>query len=198
MADELELTTDPIVTKSQLLRIIDETKDEEASMIINAVSDLFLRFTNRRRITEGTIEEWTEGDGTDRLWLHASPVDEAQDFTITIYSGGEVSETYTLAGDDFRVVQSDVDAYVLLDSGAFPVPSGGDGANIKLEYTGGWTTVPGAIFAGAIQQARIERLRSDGNLGVVSVSRGGETIRYETSSLIRTVREKWEPYRIEI
>lgn len=192
----ITLTSDPIVGIADVKELIGVTNDTEARLLINSVSEKFLRYTHRRRITSGSVTEWSKG-GCEKIYLHGMPVDEDSAFTISVYgSDGSVSTTMTLADNDFRVVQSPTDAYVELITYTPPWVEGIE--NVKLAYTGGWATVPGDIVMAAIQQMRVENNRRDGELGAMSVSANGQTVQFETSGLIKAVEDAWNPYRMLI
>lgn|GEM_PF-2902065 len=192
----ITITTDPIVGLSDVKELISEASDKEATLLINAVSEKFLRYTHRRRITQGSITEWAMG-GLDKIYLHGCPVDEDSEITVSVYgSDGDVTTTMTLTDGDLRVVQSPVDAYIELLTYTPPWVEGVD--TVKVAYTGGWETVPGDIVLAAIDQMRVERQRRGGTLGAVSVSANGETVKFETSGLIRSVQDAFDPYRMVI
>lgn len=192
----ITITSDPIIGLQDVKTLIREVDDTEAILLINSVSAQFLRFTNRLRITKGTVSEWAKG-GRDKIYLHGSPVDESSTVSAACYgTDGTVATTLTLAAGDLRVVQSPVDAYIELISYVPPWVDGLD--TVKISYTGGWTTVPGDIVLAAIDQMRVERMRRDGTLGARSVSANGETVQFEIGGLIRSVADAWEPYRMVV
>lgn len=191
----ISITTDPIVSLTDTKSILGIGDDLEAILLINAVSAKFTRYTNRVRINEGATSEWAQG-GRLKVYCHASPVDTTSDFTISVYQDGEVAETLTLAAGDFRVVNTATDSYVELIEYSPPLIEGLD--TLKLDYTGGWSSVPGDIVLAAIDQMRVERERRHGTLGAMSVSQNGQTVQLETSGLIRAVEEAWRPYRFEV
>jgi hypothetical protein len=189
----ITLTSDPIVALSDVKELINEVNDTEAKVLINAVSEKFLRYTGRKRITQGSIVEWDKG-GLTKIYLHGSPVDESSAVQVDVYNGTEIAVTMTVADEDLRIVQCATSAYLELVTYCPPWIEGID--TVKISYTGGWETVPGDIVLAAIDQMRIERNRMDGNLGALSMSANGETVRFETSGLIKAVQDAFEPYRM--
>jgi len=192
----ITLTSDPIVSIADVRDLLSEADEKEATLLVNAVSEKFKRYTHRRIINRGSVSEWRLG-GLRKMYLHGYPVDESAEVTVEVYgTDGAVHTTLTKGNGDVRVVQSGVDAYVVLISYIPPFVEGVQ--TVKVTYTGGWSEVPGDVVLAAIDQMRVERQRRKGTLGVESASQDGQTVRFETSGLIRSVQDAFDPYRMVI
>jgi hypothetical protein len=192
----ISLTSDPIVSFSDVRDLLSEASETEATLLINAVSEKFKRYTHRRIINQGSVSEWAHG-GLHKIYLHGSPVDESSEVTVEVYgTDGDVSATLTKGADDLRVVQTDTTAYIVLLTYIPPFIEGHQ--TVKVTYTGGWSAVPGDITLAAIDQMRVERKRRKGTLGVESVSQDGQSVKFEISGLIKSVQDAFDPYRMVI
>jgi hypothetical protein len=192
----ISLTSDPIVSFSDVRDLLSEASETEATLLINAVSEKFKRYTHRRIINQGSVSEWAHG-GLHKIYLHGSPVDESSEVTVEVYgTDGDVSATLTKGADDLRVVQTDTTAYIVLLTYIPPFVEGYQ--TVKVTYTGGWSAVPGDITLAAIDQMRVERQRRKGTLGVESVSQDGQSVKFEISGLIKSVQDAFDPYRMVI
>jgi hypothetical protein len=193
----ISLTSDPIVSFSDVRDLLSEASETEATLLINAVSEKFKRYTHRRIINQGSVSEWAHG-GLHKIYLHGSPVDESSEVTVEVYgTDGDVSATLTKGADDLRVVQTDTTAYIVLSDLHSSVHVEGH-QTVKVTYTGGWSAVPGDITLAAIDQMRVERQRRKGTLGVESVSQDGQSVKFEISGLIKSVQDAFDPYRMVI
>lgn len=189
----LTLTSDPILSIDDARALVDEGDATRATLLVNSVSALFLRFTNRTRITvpAADITEYVEGLGGLWLFVHASPITVVT--SVALMANGAVSQSYAAA--DYTTF---ADAGALRrNGGEWPLDIDGD-KSLRVVYRGGWAagSVPGDIVSGAIQQMRYERQRLDGRVGVENMSRNGESVGYETGGMLKAVRDLWGPWRI--
>jgi len=190
----ISLLPDRIMEPEDALELFGVSDQKKLYMLLNSLSKQFLRFTGRRRILSGSATEYLKGNGSDQLWLHASPVDTGSEVTLMITRAEDVIGTYTLTGGDLSVITDDYSSSVELTAASLPGPT--DPGAIKIEYTGGFTTVPGDVLQGAMLQGRVELRRMDGEVGVTSKSYEGESVRFESNGIVSAVSELWAPYMV--
>lgn len=186
------LTDDPILVLSDAMAALADEDADRLTLLINSASDRFKRYTNRLRITapgEDLIEE-TSGLGGQDLYLHASPIVSVT--MVEILSEGEIEET--LYEGDFTIHASEG---MLYRNGSV-WPFADVERNIRVSYQGGWTNVPGDLVMGAVLLMRMERQRYQGEVGVTNLSRGGQSVSFETTNLPKAVEDAWAAYRILI
>lgn len=184
----IALTSDPIITLQAARDLLKWPSDDETRMSINSVSARFLRYTNRLRITSGTVTEYQSGRGQSVLWLHATPITSIT--SVEIYCNGTLSET--VASTDYTVNLTTGRLYL---HGTTAQHGEGE-LNIKVVYTGGWTDVPGDLQESALLLMTLDKRRRDGLIGVHSQSREGFSSTYEHEDLPQAIRERWEGYRV--
>jgi len=192
------LTSDPILAMSDAKVVLGITEDRDAIILINSLTAKFKRYTGRVQISENQTTDIVEKIipyGGDRLYLHA-PIWTGSGFTIEakVYEGGSLVDTYTYAGGDIGYLTDDTSSEILLLGGLWP--DEGLNGHVQVTYKGGWAAVPGDVVQGALLQARMDLLRTTGEVGVTSRGRAGETTAYQTSGLIQEVRDLWGPYRM--
>lgn len=189
----ISLTADPIVATADLALVMPNISNaDQRNFLINAASDAFLRFTGRTRITSGATEHYEALPpmSVPVLYLRATPIDTGEDVTLTVYNGNDVEAI--LASDDYTLQASNGRLYL----SAYRSVGGDYGRRLKCEYTGGWTTVPGDVQAGAMELIRIIKERLDGRAGVASTSFEGMSTSFETGNLPTSVKDAWQRYRI--
>lgn len=192
------ITTDPLIGISDAKSILGISDDQAAIVLINSLSAKFKRFTNRVRINQLTTADIVEKIipyGGDRLYLHA-PIWTGTGFTISavVYEGVTVLDTYTFAAGELAYMTDDTSSEILLIGAMWP--NEGLNGHVLVTYKGGWAEIPGDVTQGAILQARMDLLRTTGEVGVTSRGRAGETTSYQSSGLIQEVRDLWSPYRM--
>ena len=197
----ITLTTDPIITSEDAQALFDLTDEMLAALLVNALTEKFKRFTNRVQLQKDLstqVVEWLRAFGTDKLYLHASPVrlvDDSQqaiECKAEIYNDTDLLDTYTYADSEFRVETDDRHSLLELYSGSWP--SWSESQIVKVSYYAGWSETPGDVLEGAVLQGKIDLLRLKGEVGVESRGAQGESTRYDTSGLIKAVRDLWRPY----
>ena len=188
------LTSDPIVEEQLVLDIMKWSQDE-ARLAINSVSARFLRYTNRTRITDGAITLEVYGlpaAGDDVVWLRAAPVtvSESATFTVYVYQDGSADETLTTSD------------YILhVGNGKLVLPGRGTtdrnpATDVRVSYTGGWTTVPWDIQESALQLMKLDKQRRDGMVGISATSREGTSVTYQAGDLPTSVEQVWRRYKV--
>lgn len=191
----ITLTSDPIVSEADARKMIDCQDDDVIRLLINSVSAKFLAFTRRVAINKtASLVEYLRGLDDFRLWVHATPIDTTAVVKVEILSDGQVDETLTLAASQLVVYATP--GIVGRVAGCWSASS--DEFNLKVTYTGGWTTVPGDIVASALRQMKFERMKDQGFVGVSNVSRGGESVTYETADLLEEVRKTWQRHKVMV
>jgi len=189
----VSLTTDPIVSIQTVADAMPNLSDDDKiAFLINAASSRFLDYTGRERINSGTVTEVIDRPPRSMplVWLRATPVDTDEDITITSLYEGEEQET--LSTSDYSLTAT---------TGRLRLPNHstlGDswGYQIQVVYTGGWSTVPGAVQQGAMELIRVMRERLEGRAGLQSVAFEGVSQSYEVSSLPQSVADLWQKYRV--
>ena len=192
----ITLVSDPIIdvaTVNDLLALKDK---ERAKLLINSLTEKFMRYTGRVALASAAIVEQLRGQSlSPRLWLHATPIDTGQTVEAQLYIDGTADETYTLTDGDIQVwVNNGRGAAIELLAGEWPLQSDRD--YVEVSYTGGWTATPGDVLEGAILQGKVDMRRFEGEVGIETKAREGEATKYDTASIIKPVRELWRPYRI--
>lgn len=191
----ITLTSDPIVSEADAKAFLATDDDTAVRLLINSVSAKFLAFTGRVAINKtASIVEYLRGLDDFRLWVHATPIDTTATVQVEILSDGQVDETLTLAASKLIVYAT---SGIIGRSGGL-WPASYDEFNLKVTYTGGWSTVPGDIVSSALRQMKYERMRDQGLVGASSASRGGESITYETGDLLDEVRKTWKRYKVMV
>jgi len=190
----ISLTSDPIISAADANTLLGwGTTDEETYSAINAVSARFLQFTGRSRITSGAIAAEIHNlppYGCPVIWLKAAPVDTGETFTVEMYDDGSLSET--IASGDYTLYAT---------TGKLVLPSHGVirqdyTRDIRVAYTGGWSSVPWDVVEAAVELMRLDKARRDGAIGVQSISREGMSTNYQTAGIPQEVKDAWAPYRI--
>ncbi len=204
-------TDDPIIASDDAQALLDISNDKTMIQTINSLSARFKAYTGRIQINGSLtdpIVEWLRGDGTNRLWLHASPLHlvdaESADLEITveIYLDNVVQSTYTYnfseaAADNELVPYSDdTSARLELNNTVFP-DSCSQGI-VKVTYYGGWLEIPGDVIGGAIMQSKVDENRRKGIVGVTSKGKRAESATYDVGGLVQTVKDMWLPYVVMI
>jgi hypothetical protein len=192
------LTSDPVLSVSDARALLGIQTDQEAILIVNALSAKLKRYTGRVQINQNTttaIVEKIIPYAGDKLYLHA-PIWTGTAFTISaaLYSGGDLTDTYTLADGELQYQTSDNSSHILLVAGRWP----DDTLNgyVQVTYKGGWATVPFDVIQGALMQARVDIRRMQGEVGVTSRGALGESTQFQTVGIVRECMDLWEPYRI--
>lgn len=194
------ITTDPVITLADTMdgEFLSETNETQAILLINDVSEKFKRYMNRRQLNSASIVERVEGNGLARIYVHAPPIATGSTVTVKTYDGVTLKDTYTNDDDELAVINSDVDGIIELSEAVTPNAMDLE-HNVEITYTGGWTTIPGDVVAAAVMQMRVDRQRMDrGQVGIESLSQDGQSVSYDSSGLVKEVRDALMPYRIEI
>ncbi|HOX27469.1 MAG TPA: hypothetical protein PLL30_17225 [Candidatus Krumholzibacteria bacterium] len=192
----ITLTTDPIVTEQLVVDIMKWSQDE-ARLAINSVSARFLKYTNRTRITSGaiTLEVYNfPPAGVPVIWLRAAPVTVSESATFAAYTYQDGSADTTLTTSDYTLHTAN-GKLVLKGLG---VTERDDSRDVRVSYTGGWTTVPGDVQESALQLMKLDKQRRDGMVGVTSTSREGTTVSYQGGDLPQSVMEVWRRYQVVV
>jgi hypothetical protein len=194
------LTTDPIIGEQEAQRIFDFTGDEQVIHLINSLSAKARAFMQRDRLTQSlttTIVEKLRGPSMPMLFLHAPVYDtdfSTYDLTVKVYSSAVLSDTYSANDSEVVVTTNDYSSRVDLVGGCFPET---DGASwLEVEYYGGWSVVPGDVYAGAIMQGRVDLKRLNGEVGLVDHSHKGNSVEADQAGVIQEVADVWRKYRM--
>ena len=196
----MTFTTDPIISEEDAQAIFDFKAGTDPAMLINSLSAKARAFMQRKQLNlslTAAIKENFRGVPSPMIFLHA-PVHTADfatyDLTVRLYVSGVLDTTYSANDDEVIVTTDDFYSRIDLVDGCFP---GTEGASwIEVEYYGGWATIPGDVYAGAIQQGRVELKRLKGEVGMTSHSQGGESIQVDRHGVIMEAAELWQNYRI--
>lgn len=183
----ITLTSDAIVAIEDVKKVLSLNDSLTATILINSVSEKFINYTERTVLNSATVTETMRGDGTDVIWLlnYASSVT-----SVEILQNGVVVETY--GSDDFSF---DAVGRISLHSVTTPASTGEE--NVRVIYTGGWTSIPGDIVMSALEQMRVENNRLSGRgAGVSSESFDGHSVSYSQDGIVSTVKDVWKKYRI--
>lgn len=201
----IALTTDPIMAVEDAYELFGIKNDTKTRLLVNALTKKFLTFTGRVQLGASytaAIVERVRGHGdSTRLWLHGAPihvVDGAGDplaLEAQLYVDGAADDLYTYANGDLQLVHNnDNGAAIELLEGGWPDQC--SSMFVEVRYFGGWLAVPGDVMQGALLQGKADLRRMEGEVGVSEKSRDGESTVYDTSSIIKPVRELWLPYRV--
>jgi hypothetical protein len=68
--------------------------------------------------------------------------------------------------------------------------------DIRVSYTGGFTSVPWDIQESAVRLMRLDKSRRDGAAGLQSIGREGMSSGFQTMDLPSEIMDVWRPYRI--
>jgi hypothetical protein len=182
------LVGDPIVSEQLVLDTLALSGDK-ARMYINAVSGMFLRFTNRSRINKGATvdKEIAPPPSEPVVWLRATPVDEVTSIKLVLGSTETTltADEYTLNEDTGRLVlQTHVPGY--------PSPN----QVVVSTYTGGWEEVPGEIQQTALEMIKLQHARLTGRIGIMSESREGYSASYDQAAVPQPVADVWRRYKV--
>jgi len=193
----ITLTTDPIILEETAQVFLEMNNPEKLKLLINSVSQKFREYTGRLYINRtADIEEYSFGNGTSRIYVHALPIDVSDgEITVEILTNGAVTSTYTNTADTNGDCTGYADDnFIYLHSAVTP-PSEGE-KNVKVTYNGGWQTIPGNVLQGAIMQMNVEKQRIEGLVGIDNISREGESVSYDSGDIIKAVRDLWYPYKV--
>lgn len=196
----LTLTSDPILSISDAKALLDLSTDQQAILVVNALSQKAKRYLNRVQLNQNTttaIVEKITPYGGQVLHLHA-PIWTGTEYTVqaVVYSGGDVQDTYTVADGDLQLRTSDTASRIILVAGTWPddtLPG-----YVEVTYKGGWATIPADVIQGAIMQGRVDIRRQMGEVGFSSRGMQGESTQYQTTGLVRECMDLWNPYRVLI
>lgn len=176
------------------------TTDQEAILVINALTEKFKRYTQRVQINQDTdtnIVERIRPYGWRFLHLHA-PIWTGTGYTVVaeVYSSGAVVDEYSVAGGDLQYKTSDHASRIILVDGYWPDET--LNGYVQVTYKGGWPAVPADVLQGAIMQGLVDLKRMRGEVGVTSRGVQGESTQYQTAGLIRECLDLWSPYRVMV
>ena len=185
------LTTDPIVSEQTVLEMLKGMGGAAARLYINSVSEQFLKFTGRLRITEGDVvdRQMAPPPHMPALWLRATPISDVD--SIKLFQRGveqrELVDTvdYVLNEGSGRLVLS-------RSIPGYPGPE----QVIVATYEGGWETVPGDVVLSALEMIKLQHLRLGGRAGVLSESREGYSASYDASGVPQAVADVWQRHRV--
>lgn len=201
----ITLCADPIMAVEDVRKIL-SVEDYEAALLINSVTDKFLRYTGRTVIAAAAVTEQRRGNGREVLFVRNRPIDlfgeptgtppvaPAIPVTVTILSAGVTSDTWTDTDGELSIDAEAGEVVSLV--GAFPESEGE--RNIRIAYTGGFETVPGDVIMGALEQMKVDRRRLTNEAGITSMGADGESMQLDSSGLIKATRDLWAPYRTVI
>lgn len=183
------LTSDPIVDEQLVLEML-KIGGDQARAYINAVSGMFLRYTSRSRITEGTVtdKEVAPPPHQPVLWLRASPISAVT--SVKLYLRGALQQT--LATDDYTLNTATGRLFFHSSVPGFPSPE----QLVHVEYTGGWPTVPGDLVQTGLEMIKLQHGRLLGRVGVTSESREGYSASFELGAVPTSVADVWRAYRV--
>lgn len=193
------LAADPIISLAEAQTIFDYRDENEAIYHINALSAKARAWLNRVQLNYNGTTAVTENlrtAETPTLYLHASPItfDGTHDVTVEYYARGVLDTTWTASDIDLVVSSSPYSARIDTVSSWFPWAQ--EDCYLAVSYYGGWSAVPGDVFAGAVMQGRVDLKRLHGEVGMVSHGRTGESVVYDRLGVVSEVAELWRPYRV--
>lgn len=159
--------------------VIDIDKDALIIVLIPAAQSIIEEYCNRV-FDKGTVTEYHHG-GQDRLFLKRYPLIVASQTPLTVYEDGN-----RVFGGDSLV--DDADYYVDVGNGilCFDYELTKVYGGIKVCYTGGYETIPGAIKQVCIEiVARKLKTGSTGDVGVASKGTpGGINVTFNLEDLL--------------
>lgn len=188
----IALAADPIIAAADLADVLPKISDtNRINFLINSVSASFREFTGRLAIGSG---DWTQYSRLPPspysfVYLRATPVSEVS--AVTLMYDGE--DDTVLDAADYALENATTGKLVIP---GYTVQGRGHGYQLKIEFTGGWSTVPGDIQAAAVEAIVYRHSRIDGQAGARSSSFDGVTTSFEQADLPQSVRNCWERYRI--
>lgn len=188
----IALTSDPIMTAADVQALVPGlTVTDRVNFLINSVSAAFLKFTGRIAISSAAVEqiEMLPPSPLQYIYLRATPVSAIS--AVTLLFEGE--EEVVLASTDYALESATTGKLVVPD---YTVIGRGIGYRLKIEYTGGWTTIPGDVQAAALEAIVYKREKLDGRAGVRSASIEGQSTSYENADLPQSVQDCWRKYRV--
>ena len=181
----IALTSDPIVAIEDVKAVLNLDNDTTATLLINSVSEKFLKYTERTVLNSASVIETMRGDGTSVIWLHSYASAVA---SVIFLENGVASTTYD--SDDFSL---DTVGRISMHSVATPISV--DEENVKVTYTGGWATIPGDIVLAALEQMQVENNRLSGRgAGISSESFEGLSVSYAQSGIVSSVEDAWRKF----
>jgi hypothetical protein len=188
----IALTTDPIISVADVQTLIPGlTVTDRVNFLINSVSAAFMQFTGRLAINSDDVVQIDHlpSSPDNYLYLRATPVTSVD--AVTILYDGEDDEV--LASTEYTLESATSGRMVLPN---YTVAGRGCGYRVKIEFEGGWATVPGDIQAAALEAIVYKREKLDGRAGMRSASIEGQSTSYEGSDLPQSVQDCWRKYRI--
>lgn len=183
------LVSDPIVSE-QLVQDMLKLSGDQARAYINSVSGLFMRFTQRSRISEGEAVDKDKAPppSIPVIWLRATPI--ASVTSVKLYSLGV--ESRTLATSDY-VLNTDTGRMVFGST----IPGFGSPEQVIVtSYEGGWTEIPGDVVQTALEMIKLQHARLTGRVGVLSESREGYSATYDRGDIPESIKGVWQRYRV--
>lgn len=157
----------------------DTDKDASITALIPAVQSTIEEYCNRA-FDKGTVTEYHHG-GQDRLFLKRYPIIIAPQTPLTVYEDGNrvFGENSLVDSDDYYV---DVEDGIIYFDYMLEKTYGG----IKVHYTGGYETIPGAIKQACVEiVVRKLKTGSTGDVGVASKGTpGGINVTFNLEELL--------------
>jgi hypothetical protein len=185
------LTADPILTMLQAKEWGNINDDQTAIRLINVVSEKFKVYTQRSRITEGSVDEYVHPLDGNTAFTFARPIAVAL-VTVIEYTRSQDETTYTETDSDLFVDR--VRGRIYKTGSAWAIGTGFP--SLRLQYEGGWAVIPADVVAGALAQMKIEQERLKGTVGYESITTAGDTASPDRDNVIKEAAEAWKPYRI--
>jgi len=185
------LTSDPIMTLKQADDWGDFTNQDKATRLINIVSAKFLAFTQRSRITEGSVDEYVYAYDGNAAFALARPI--ASDLvTVIEHTIAGDTTTYTETDGELRVDRARGRIYKV--GGTWAVGLGFP--SLQLQYVGGWAATPADVLEGALAQMKVEQQRFKGSVGHDAITTAGETVSIDRASVVKEAAQAWQPYKV--
>ena len=185
------ITADPILTLLEAKEWGGINDEQTAIRLINIVSAKFLSYTQRVRITSGTVSEYVYPLDGNTAFTHARPI--AADL-VTVIEKTRYGDTETYLEDDDELIGDRVRGRIFKSGGLWDMTFGFP--SLQLQYVGGWAAVPADVVAGALAQMKVEQQRLKGLVGADSFGGGGDSVTPESAGLIKSTIDAWKPYRI--
>jgi len=192
----LTYPTDPLLPQSLAQKMFDVPDEDDLIVLVTALTSQFLAMTNRVRINSASVTETIRLPlSTPCLYLHAH-LDTSAAITVKEYTRGALARTYEKT-TDFVAEANEWSAR--LDMLASSFAAAGTGAYTTVEYTGGWSSLPGGVLAGAEVQGRVMLKRLKGDAGSRMRShRQEKKAETDNRGIVREAADLWRPYVVMV
>jgi hypothetical protein len=196
------LHSDSILTLEQGKAELESTDTGDLIRVLNMVTAKAKATMSRVQLNQNldtAIVERIRKEASETIFLHAPVYTtdyDTHELKVDIYCAGTLDTTYLASDGDIIVTSDDYSARIDLPGACFPAGHGAD--YIEVTYYGGWESIPGDVYGGAVTQARIDMKRMKGTAGMASKSMQGQSVQFDQRGVIQEVSEIWQMYRMLI